>query len=190
MRISNISEAEMTDEQKRALRGIDEGRAGIVNRTNDSEGPFPLLLRRPALADATQKLGLYVRLGSSLSPRIMEFAVILAARHWDAQYVWVAHRRHALNAGLDERIADDLSELKRPSYMKEDEEATYDFFSELHSRRKVSDEAYRRAVACFGEEGVIDLVAAYGYFSTLAMLLNVNESQPSSGPLMAVSHER
>lgn len=189
MRIRNVTEAEMTDEQKTVLRGIDEGRAGISNRTNDPEGPFPLLLRRPALADATQKLGLYVRLGSSLSPRIMELAVILAARHRDAQYVWVAHRRHALNAGLDERIADDLSQLKRPANMKDDEEATYQFCTELNEQKKVSDETYRRAVACFGEEGVIDLVAAYGYFSTLAMLLNVNESRPAGGPLMAVLHD-
>jgi len=39
----------------------------------------------------------------------------------------------------------------------------------------------------FGIDGVLDLLAAYGYYSMIGMFLNVNESKPAGGPLMVVS---
>jgi 4-carboxymuconolactone decarboxylase len=54
------------------------------------------------------------------------------------------------------------------------EEATvYDYLHELHATQAVSDATYARAVAAFGEPGVVDLTAVAGYYATLAMILNV-----------------
>ena len=44
---------------------------------------------------------------------------------------------------------------------------------ELHAKQAVSDATYARAVAAFGESGVVDLTAVAGYYTTLAMILNV-----------------
>jgi 4-carboxymuconolactone decarboxylase len=54
----------------------------------------------------------------------------------------------------------------------------YDFFTALERRRSVSDAIYRRAVAAFGEAGVIDLIGVIGYYTTLAMILNVARTPP------------
>jgi 4-carboxymuconolactone decarboxylase len=57
--------------------------------------------------------------------------------------------------------------------MAEDEIAAYEFAIELHNRRSVSDATYARALALFGERGVIDLTGICGYYSFLAMMMNV-----------------
>jgi 4-carboxymuconolactone decarboxylase len=57
--------------------------------------------------------------------------------------------------------------------MAEDEAAAYDFSIELHHRKSVSDATYARALALFGERGIIDLVGISGYYSFLAMVMNV-----------------
>ena len=49
--------------------------------------------------------------------------------------------------------------------MAEDEAAAYDFSIELHQHRSVSDATYARALALFGERGIIDLIGINGYYS-------------------------
>lgn len=43
------------------------------------------------------------------------------------------------------------------------------------SIKKVSDAAYKRAVALFGEKGVMDLIGVSGYYTAVSMTLNVAE---------------
>ena len=57
--------------------------------------------------------------------------------------------------------------------MAEDEAAAYDFSIELHRHKSVSDATYARALELFGERGIIDLVGLNGYYSLLAMMMNV-----------------
>ena len=48
-------------------------------------GPFNALLRSPVLADRVQKLGEFLRFESSIPARLNEFAILITARHWNAQ---------------------------------------------------------------------------------------------------------
>jgi 4-carboxymuconolactone decarboxylase len=48
----------------------------------------------------------------------------------------------------------------------------------LERKRSVGDAIYARAVAAFGEAGVIDLLGVIGYYTTLAMILNVARTPP------------
>jgi 4-carboxymuconolactone decarboxylase len=57
--------------------------------------------------------------------------------------------------------------------MSRDEASIYDFVHELLRTRGVSDATYALAVETLGERGVIDLVGVLGYYSTLAMIMNV-----------------
>ena len=57
--------------------------------------------------------------------------------------------------------------------MSIDEECVYDFATELHQNKCVSDATYARALALFGEKGVVDLTAVNGYYTLIAMVLNV-----------------
>ncbi len=56
--------------------------------------------------------------------------------------------------------------------MTAEEAAAYDLLAELNETRTVGDAAYARALAAFGEQGVVDLCGFSGHYSLLAMAMN------------------
>jgi 4-carboxymuconolactone decarboxylase len=58
--------------------------------------------------------------------------------------------------------------------MTDDQRIVYDFASELFRDKAVSDAAFQAVTGRFGEQGVIDLIAAVGYYSIVSMVLNVD----------------
>ena len=57
--------------------------------------------------------------------------------------------------------------------MSDEEEIVFDFCSELRHNHNVSDKTYARALAKFGEQGIIDMVGVNGYYTFLSMVMNV-----------------
>jgi len=101
-------------------------------------------------------------------------AICMAGRKWTAQYEFYAHRRLALEAGLDAAILDAIAAGTRPAKLSNDEAIVYDFSTELLGTGQVSDASYARVKDRFGERGVMDLVGAIGYYSLVSMVLNVD----------------
>lgn len=176
-RFKPLDEKNMSDAQRRVHREIASGPRGGVR------GPFNALLRSPELADRAQKLGEYVRFDSSVPEHLKEFAILITARHWTAQYEWHAHHALAMKAGLKPEIANDLALGRRPARMTEEEAAVHDFCKELHEKKSVGDASYAAALARFGERGVVDLIAISGYYTLVSMVLNVDRLPvPGGGP--------
>ncbi|MDO9712989.1 carboxymuconolactone decarboxylase family protein [Paracraurococcus lichenis] len=109
---------------------------------------------------------------SSIPAALNEFAILITAREWSSQYEWYAHHPLALKAGLPEGVAADLAQGRRPEGMSEDQRIVYDFCTELHRNRAVSDASFEAAKRRFGERGVVDLIAVSGYYVTVSMTLN------------------
>ena len=86
----------------------------LAGERRGANGPFNVLLRSPELGDLAQQLGAQVRFHSSLPRKLNELAIIVTARHWTAQYQWYAHKRAALEAGLNPAIVDAIAGGKRP----------------------------------------------------------------------------
>lgn len=167
-RFKALAESEMSDEQRKVHGEIAAGpRAGV-------RGPFNALLRSPELADRAQRLGEWVRFRSSIPEALKEFAILVTARHWSAQYEWHAHHAHALKAGLDPRLAAELAQGLRPAGMSAEEAAVHDFCKELHEKKSVSDANYARVVEHFSERGAVDLIGIIGYYTLVSMILNVD----------------
>ena len=59
-----------------------------------------------------------------------------------------------------------------PTFVHEEDSLVHDFCVELHRNRNVSDATWARAVARFGEQGVVDLIGINGYYALLAMTMN------------------
>jgi len=167
-RFKPLSPEVMTDAQRKVYEAIAGGPRGGVR------GPFNPLLRSPELADRAQKMGEYIRFNTSLPPRLSEFAILITARYWGSQYEWHAHHPLALKAGLPPKVAEDLAHGRRPAGMTEDESSVYDFCSELHRDKAVSDATYATALKRFGERGVVDLIGVSGYYTLVSMVLNVD----------------
>lgn len=170
-RFKPLVESEFTEAQQKAAREIASGQRGRLN----PDGPNALLLRSPDLMSRTQRVGEYLRYNSALPPRLSEFAILITARQWNAQVEWIAHHQIALKAGIAPETAADLQQGKRPAAMKEDEAIIYRFLTELHETKAVSDSAFKGVLDKFGERGVMDLIGLTGYYTMLAMVLNVGQ---------------
>src|SRR5438552_3443379 len=107
--------------------------------------PYRAYIRNPELAPKLSAMSDYLRWNSSLPARLSEFAILITARQWTAQYEWFAHYPLAMKAGLDPEIARDVANGDRPKAMKDDEAALYDLAMALYRDKKVSDEVYRAA---------------------------------------------
>jgi 4-carboxymuconolactone decarboxylase len=166
-RMPAIPDEKLTEAQKKASAEFAEGRGYAVR------GPFAVMLRSPEVMLRAKAMGDYLRFKSTIPPRLNEFAILVTARRWSQNYEWHAHRPLAEKAGLKPEIAQAVADGRRPTGMATDEEVVFDFCTELHANRSVSDATYQRALEAFGEQGVVDLTAVNGYYSFVAMVLNV-----------------
>lgn len=172
-RFPRIAPDAMTPEQRALSAAIQGGpRAAVPGRDNSIGGPFNVWLRSPGVGDRLQQLGSELRFRTSLPQALNEFAILITAREWSSQYEWYAHHRLALAAGLPASIAADLAEGRRPEGMNDDQRIIYEFCTELHRARFVSDAAFEAVKGRFGEQGVVDLIAVSGYYVAVAMTLN------------------
>jgi 4-carboxymuconolactone decarboxylase len=167
-RFALLDPAAMTPRQREAYQAIVSGpRKGAA-------GPFNALLRSPDAADRVQRVGEHVRFHSSIPAPLNELAILITGRFWMAQFEFWAHCRLARAAGLDGAIIDAVAADRRPARMSDDERMVYDFCTELYRDRAVSDATFAAVSSRFGEQGVIDLIVACGYYSIVSMVLDVD----------------
>jgi 4-carboxymuconolactone decarboxylase len=144
----------------------------ISARRGGTRGPFLVWLRSPELCEKVEALGAYCRFESVLEPRVRELSLLIAARHFDAQYSWNAHVGKAADLGVSKDALQALAEHKAPEFTSRDEQVAYQFGTEILRDHFVTDQTFAAALAEFGEQGVVDLIGCLGNFSMLAMLLN------------------
>jgi len=166
-RMPPIAEKDLTPEQRAAVAAFRE------KRGQEPGGPFVPLMRSPAVLNAATNLGHYLRFESALALDLSELAIIITARRWSQNYEWGAHRKIAESAGLPSAVAEAVREGRRPEGLNGEQQIVYDFCTEVHGNGQVSDTTFGKAKAAFGGQGVIDLTTICGYYSLLAMVMNV-----------------
>lgn len=166
---------QMTDVQKKVVADIVAGPRGSF------VGPFVPLLRSPELENRLQKVGEYLRFGAAIGRRNTEFIILITARSWSQQFEWGQHAPIAQKEGIKPETIAAISEGRRPSNMTDEEDMLYNFADELLRNKTVSDATFERVKAKFGEKGVIDLTALMGYYTTLAMIMNVAQTPGETG---------
>jgi 4-carboxymuconolactone decarboxylase len=160
----------MTPDQRRVADAI---LAGPRGQNSELRGPFEALLHSPGFADPAQQLGAQVRFHSTIPAALNELAIIMVARRWTAQYEWYAHRRMALEAGLDPAVPDAVAAGRRP-VLDADGSAVYEFATELLERGTVSDPVFSEVESRWGKRGAVELIGTVGYYTLVSFILNVD----------------
>lgn len=160
----------MTAAQREAADEITAGRRGELS------GPFVAAIRSPEFMRRLQKVGEYLRYEHVLSAPLREMVILMTARFWSQQYEWYVHEPIAVASGLARGIIDAVADGRRPIEMSADEALLFDLVTELQRTQTLSDHTYARAVRTFGEQGLIDIIGAIGYYGTLAMIMNVAQT--------------
>jgi len=171
----------LTEAQKKAAEEFAAGRGTAVF------GPFVPLLRSPEVMLRAKAMRDYLRYKSVLPPKLNEFAILITSRRWTQQYEWEVHCPIAIKAGLSAEVAKAVAEGRRPAGMSEEEAIVYEVCTELHNNQSVSDTTYARALAKFGEQGIMDMVGVNGYYTFLAMVLNVARTPLPKGSAPALA---
>jgi 4-carboxymuconolactone decarboxylase len=165
-RLPPIAPAHWTSAQREVAEAMIAGPRGAVL------APFVPLLRSPELANHVQRLGEHLRYRSAIGARLTELAILVTASEWQQPVEWAIHAPIAEREGIARSTIEALARRERPPAMADDEAAVYALCTELHRARCISDPTWARAIALFGEHGVIDLIGINGYYALLAMVMN------------------
>ncbi|MBW8481203.1 carboxymuconolactone decarboxylase family protein [Actinomadura parmotrematis] len=165
MRLPIIAPDEMNERQR-------EIGARIAGRRGAVRGPFRVWLHSPELCERVESLGAFVRFESSLPLRLRELSLLMAARHWDAQYSWNAHVDKAVEAGIPAAAVRAIAERREPEFERDEDAAFHRFCHELLEEHFVTEDTFRAAEKHFGPQGLVDAVGSLGNFSMLGMCLN------------------
>lgn len=174
-RLPTLAPEQYTAEQKRAAAEFEAARHVPVF------GPFEPLMYSPRLMSDARALGDYLRYGSAIGNVLSELAILITAREWSQDYEWHVHYPIALKAGLPPQILDAIADGRRPASMSDEQQIVYDFLIELNRNKRVSDATFERAQRRFGNQGVVDLTGISGYYTLLAMQLNVARTPAPQG---------
>jgi 4-carboxymuconolactone decarboxylase len=166
-RLPTISPDNYSEEQRSAAAEFEAARKGPVF------GPFEPLMHSPKLMSQARALGDYLRFQSAIGNTLSELAILITARAWGQDYEWSYHKPIAIKVGIKPEIIEAIADGRMPAGMSEDEDAVYQFSTELHHNKRVSDATFARVEKRWGKKGVVDLTGINAYYTLLAMQLNV-----------------
>ena len=165
-RLPELRVAELNERQQAIYEMVDRGPREFV------QGPIRALLLSPDMAERAQILGKFVHHETPMEPRLIELAILIAARAWTSQYVWFIHAPLGRKKGLPDSVIEAIRNRAQPRFERKDEEIVYAVSHELLELHRITQPTYDLAVAAFGESGVAELIGLLGYFVLLAMMLN------------------
>jgi 4-carboxymuconolactone decarboxylase len=175
MRLKLLSPGEMSADQKQTY---DES---IASKRGRPPPPMMAWLNSPEMARHATRLGAVLRFDTQFSAKLSEIAILVTARHWTSHYEWYAHKRLALNAGMDPRIIEDIRDRRTPHFDDPKGQMIYDLARSLHEGHGVSKSLYDEAVKVIGERGIVEIIGLCGYYTMVSMTLNTFEFELPQG---------
>src|SRR5690242_2151342 len=142
------------------------------------QGPFTMFLHCPELAGRVAHLGAFVRFEGSLDMRVRVLAAMTVAREYEAMYVWGAQTGGARRLGVPEATITAIRENHSRAVPAEDAQII-DFTRQLLRKHRVDDATFKAVQARFGNDELIQLTGAIGYYSLLCMTVNTAEVEPA-----------
>ncbi|MEE8421606.1 MAG: carboxymuconolactone decarboxylase family protein [Dehalococcoidia bacterium] len=170
---------DLTEEQQASYDAVFETRGAQPDGTLG--GPFDPWLLNPELSHRMRGMGGFLWTRTSLARGIVELAISITARFWRSNVEWAAHAPRAVEYGIAQEVLDSVLAEQRPDDAPEEQGLLYDVCMFLHQERGLSRELYDRAVATFGEQGLVEIIGVIGYYATVSMTLNAFEVEVAPG---------
>lgn len=152
----------------------------IVGSRGALQGPFSMFLHSPEIAGRVAHLGAYVRFEGSLDMRVRVLAAMTVAREFEAAYVWGAQTGGARRQGVPESTITAIRDKHTRGVPPEDAQII-EFTRQLLQKHRVDEATFKAMQARFGNDELVQLTGAIGYYGLLAMTVNVCELEPAPG---------
>jgi 4-carboxymuconolactone decarboxylase len=169
MRLKLLSPGEMSPDQKSTY---DES---IASKRGKPPPPMMAWLNSPEMAKHATRLGALLRFDTLFPAKLSEIAILVTARHWTSHYEWYAHKRLALQGGMDPKIIDDIRDRRAPKFDDPKGQVIYDVAKSLHEGHGLSKGLYDEAVKVLSERGLVEIIGLCGYYTMVSMTLNTFE---------------
>ena len=173
-RLPELEESKLSGEQRKIYDDIMRVRGRV-------RGPFAVWLRNAELAEGALKLQDMFAARVQLERRLVQLMILVAARFATAQYAWYIHEPYARQYGVALDVIEAIRERRTPNFVKEDERLVYDITLELNTTHRLSDATFKRGMAAFGEQQMVELVGAVGFYAMVAMTLNAFDVELPTG---------
>lgn len=140
--------------------------------------PIGMWMHSPKMAEHVLPLYMYLRFGGDSGDaiyfpvRLVELAILVAAREINSQYQWTSHEPTALKVGLEQQVIDVVKYRKGLDGLGEKEAAIVAFGRELFRDRRVSTPTFTKAQQLFGTAGVTDLAGLMAFYEFLYLSSN------------------
>ncbi|OYV00550.1 MAG: carboxymuconolactone decarboxylase [Burkholderiales bacterium PBB5] len=155
----------MSDDERQAYDLV-SGARGMV------PGPYKIWVRNLKLTQVMVHMGNHYQAQHTLSKAEIEIAVLLTNGRWMAAYASYEHEWMAeLLGGLPAAKVQALVAGLPTSFDDERQQVIYEISSALLAPRIVPVGLYQRAVDRLGHDGLTDLIAFIGYFTTVSLTL-------------------
>lgn len=143
-------------------------------KTHDGKfaGPQVPRLRLPKISAPVQRINRILRSESTLQRQIFEMITLLVAKAWNAEYMWKAHVRDGIKAGLTEESLLALKEGRCPEGLSEKERVIIELAQTLLQFTIPSDELYQKAFNLLGETQLVEVASDVGYYGMAASMIN------------------
>jgi 4-carboxymuconolactone decarboxylase len=152
----------------------------IVASRGAVQGPFTMFLHAPEVAERVAHLGAYVRFEGSLDMRVRVLAAMVAAREFEAVYVWGAQTGGARRQGVPETTIAAIRDNHSGGVPPEDAQII-EFTRQLLRKHRVDEALFKAMQARFGNDQLVQLTTAIGYYTLLAMTVNACELEAGKG---------
>lgn len=182
-RLIKKSPEQMTPEEREQYERIARGFKPLADGTIG--GPFDPWIRSPEIAKRALGWGNFLWKRTSIDRRLVEIAIIITGRFWESNVEWVSHSKMALDSGVSQAVINKIFAEQRPEEAPVDELLVYDICITLHKTHQLPIYLFKHAVSVLGEQGLVEIIAAIGFYTFVAMTLNafdVAVSDGSKGP--------
>lgn len=171
------------------MTGTDMIKSGRLDPIDDSSWPesisrlrtdfagslniYRVMAHHPALLAAWENIRNHVVRGNSLAPRLQEIAILRTGFKWRSAYEWAHHVHRGKAAGLSEaEIAAAGSANRSESLSDPVLDAVIEAVDQLLLNGRLEQPLRGNLLAAIGAEGVLDLFATVGMYTTLAFIAN------------------
>jgi 4-carboxymuconolactone decarboxylase len=152
----------------------------IVASRGAVAGPFLMFMHSPEVAGRVAHLGAYVRFEGELDMKIRVLAAMTVAREFETMYVWGAQTGGARRQGVPESTIDAIRENHSRGVPQEDADII-DFTRQLLRKHRADEALFKKLQARLGNDQLIQLTTAIGYYTMLGMTVNACELEAAQG---------
>ena len=156
----------------------------IIGSRGALSGPFQVFLHSPEIAGRIAHLGTLVRFEGSLDFRVRVLAAMVVAREFEALYVWGAQSGGARRQNVPESTISAIRDNARLTGVPPEDAMIIEYTRTLLRQHRIPAAMDQAMRARFGNDQMIQLTGAIGYYSLLSMTVNAHEME--AGPGMEV----